>query len=99
MSGGALDYAYARVDDVAIKVSTHAQTPLHRVFAAHLIKVANALKDLEWMLSDDTTPGSEVAAINACIADGDELELIIDDARKAADALNEALARIDGLTE
>ena len=51
MSGGSLDYVYSRVEDAAMKVSAKAETTLHRAFAAHLHKVAKALKDMEWMLS------------------------------------------------
>lgn len=68
MSGGSLDYGYIKVRMVAEEVEQKATTDLHLQFAAHLHKVADALKELEWMLSDDTSPGDEVEAINAVLA-------------------------------
>lgn len=89
MSGGALDYAGRRLLDTSREVSAHAKNPLHRAFAAHLARVGDALHDLEWVWSGDSEPGSEDAAIRACLAAGAELEAAID-------ALDEAIARARG---
>lgn len=83
MSGGSLNYVYSTVEDAAITVAARAETVLHRAFAAHLHKVAKALKDMEWMLSCDTSPGSEEAAIRAVLNDGAEIEAATEQARKA----------------
>ncbi len=75
MSGGSLEYVYQRVADAADMVETKATTDLHREFAAHLELVAKALKALEWMLSDDTSPGDEVAAIEAVLPRSKDAEI------------------------
>lgn len=91
MSGGSLDYVYARVEDAAMNVASRAQTPLHRAFAMHLHKVAKALRDLEWMLSCDTAEGSEIEAIRAALPEGAELECATARAREALADLHTAL--------
>ena len=92
MSGGSLDYVYSRVEDAAMKVSAKAETTLHRAFAAHLHKVAKALKDMEWMLSCDTAEGSEEPAIRAVLHEGAEIEAATEQARKALADLEAALS-------
>lgn len=94
MSGGALNYVYSRVSDAAFDVSAKSQTPLHRAFAAHLLRVSHALHDLEWVLSDDSAPGSEVAAIEACLGQHALLEQLIKEAREAQAALSAELERV-----
>jgi hypothetical protein len=93
MSGGSLDYAYIRVEDTARDVCIRAKTPLQRAFGAHLLKVAKALHDLEWVMSDDYGPGDEVEAIRACITPAMELEAATEHARAA---LAELQSVIDG---
>jgi len=91
MSGGSLDYVYIRVEDAAMQVASRAQNNLHRAFAMHLHKVAKALHDLEWMLSCDTSEGSEIAAIRAVLPDGAEIECATQRAREALADLQAAL--------
>lgn len=91
MSGGSLDYAYNKVEDAARRVESRAQTNPHRAFAMHLYKVAKALHDLEWMLSDDTLEGSEEAAIRAVLPESAELECATLRAREALVDLQTAL--------
>lgn len=74
MSGGSLNYVYSRVQDAATEVAGKAETPLHRAFAVHLMKVSQALHDLEWVWSADYGEGREVAAIEACLTPGATLE-------------------------
>jgi len=92
MSGGSLDYVYGRVEDAASTVAARAETMLHRAFAAHLHKVAKALKDMEWMLSGDRSPGSEEPAIRAVLHESAELEAATEQARKALADLKAALS-------
>lgn len=91
MSGGALDYFYSRVENVAGEVALRARTPLHRAFAAHLRKVSQALHDIEWLFSHDYSPGQEEDAIRACLGAGEELHAAIDQARAAAAELQAVL--------
>lgn len=65
MSGGSLDYVYIRVAEAADTVERRATTPLHRAFSAHLRQVAEALREMEWVLSGDSAEGSET--ILACL--------------------------------
>lgn len=51
MSGGALDYAYMRVQDVIQQIPS--DTLERRTFKAHLMNVAAALKAIEWNMSGD----------------------------------------------
>lgn len=95
MSGGALDYAYGRIERLATEVERLAQTPLHRAFAEHLGKVASALHDLEWVLSGDYNPGNEVESIRAVINDGLELQYLIEDAKRSYKNLGDLLETLD----
>jgi len=72
MSGGSYDYAYGRVEDLAREI--RGDSALRRAFRAHLVKVAKALHDIEWVDSGDCSPGDEEAAIRACLAPGAEME-------------------------
>lgn len=63
MSGGSLDYLCYRVGEVAEKLQSKKYTPLVRAFAEHLVLVAGALHDIEWVLSSDYGEGDEEKAI------------------------------------
>lgn len=91
MSGGSLDYAYGRLDDLACTIAARAKTPLHMAFAEHLRKVASAAHDLEWVWSCDTCPGDEEAAIRAVIAPGAELAEAVKAAETARKNLEQAI--------
>ena len=51
MSGGRLNCAYSKVENIAYDVASNAKSNLHRAFAEHLLKVSKALHDLEWVIS------------------------------------------------
>lgn len=91
MSGGNLDYAYRRVEEVAQQIFSQAQTPLHRAFAEHLLKVSKALYELEWLLSGDTAPGDEVEAIRAVVSRTEEIDAATKRAGEAMKELNDVL--------
>lgn len=63
MSGGSLDYVYLKVQDVADSLKSKERTPAQRAFAKHLDLVAEALRDIEWVLSGDYGKGDEEEAI------------------------------------
>jgi len=67
MSGGSLDYAYQRIDDMIAAIETQSQKPLHMAFVKHLAKIKTALHDLEWVFSGDCSEPSEEAAIKAVL--------------------------------
>ena len=67
MSGGALNYMYGTLEALAEQIERRADSALHKAFARHLFKVAQAAHDLEWVWSGDWSPGDEEAAIKACM--------------------------------
>jgi hypothetical protein len=91
MSGGSLDYACYKVEEIAGQVASRAETPLHRAFAEHLQLVAGALHDLEWVWSCDYGPGREVEAISAVVSRADVLAAATQRAIKARDELSALL--------
>lgn len=92
MSGGALDYAFVRVSDIASEIERRADKPIHIAFAVHLHKVADALRDLEWVWSGDTSDGDEDHAIMSVISQADILSEAVQSAMKARRELDEAIS-------
>lgn len=66
MSGGAYDYGYQRIEEMADSMGQGA-TPLRKRFIDHLRKVARAMHDVEWVDSGDWGEGDENDAIRACL--------------------------------
>ncbi len=87
MSGGSMGYLCYRVEEARFVEST----PERKAFRAHLIKVAAALKAIEWVDSGDTAEGDEHDAIMACITPTDVLEDAIKEAEDVLAALTTAL--------
>lgn len=75
MSGGSLDYLYQKVEDVSIKLQNKENTPLQRAFGLHLIKVAKALHDVEWVMSGDYSDGDDEKAIKEVLNDDSNREV------------------------
>ena len=90
MSGGSMNYLYRRIEEAA---NFTTNTPERRAFAAHLVKVAKALHDIEWADSSDYGPGDENEAIRACLGDALVLEAAIEHAHEAAKVLRAELER------
>lgn len=90
MSGGSMDYLYCKLENDA---NFRLTTPERKAFAKHLVKVAKALHDIEWVDSGDYGPGDESEAIRDCLAPGMVLEAAIDAAHEAAKELREELER------
>ena len=65
MSGGSYDYAFAKVDEMAERL-TNDRDPARVAFGVFLRKVAKAMHDIEWVDSCDYSPGDELAAIKEC---------------------------------
>jgi 2-hydroxychromene-2-carboxylate isomerase len=92
MSGGSYDYTFSRIEDMAQSITP--KTPLRKAFKAHLLKVAKACHDIEWVDSCDMSDGDENAAIKACLgSDGPALVICeaIKDAHKAKAELEAAI--------
>jgi len=68
MSGGSMEYLCFKVEEEAEKLLED-KVMLRRAFGRHLEKVAKALHDIEWVDSDDKSPGDEFEAIKAIFGD------------------------------
>ena len=64
MSGGSMNYFYSKL---LWECDFPEDTPLRRAFSHHLVKVAAALKAIEWVDSGDWVPGDEDDAILAVL--------------------------------
>ena len=93
MSGGSLDYACYKINDIEGAIRAKARTPLHRAFADHLAKVAKAVHHLEWVLSGDYSEGDEVSAIEAVVSPADVLETVLKEAMEAEASLRDAIEK------
>lgn len=99
MSGGSLDYVYDKVEDAAGNVRGRGTRSEHFAFADHLEKVAKALHDFEWMLSSDTSPGSEIPAIMEVITKQSLLIAATDRLQAAIRDANTVLGYLNGVAE
>ena len=87
-----MNYLYSKIEYEA----TFAQnTPERRAFARHVLLVAKALHDIEWVDSGDYGPGDDTDAIRACIGPAALLASVIEDAKEAHKALTAAIAEAD----
>ncbi len=91
MSGGALDYLYSRVEDAASTIMSRSKTKEQLAFARHLMFVAEALHDVEWVLSYDMSAGDDTAAIMKVINPTMILQSEIERAEAAAASLQDAI--------
>ena len=89
MSGGSWDYFYGRLEEVASRLQCE-RDPLRKAFGSHLQKCAKALHDIEWVDSQDCSPGDEVNAIKAVLG-SDGPGLVLSESRKQAEAALEQL--------
>lgn len=67
MSGGEYHYAYGYAKEMAERL-TNNEHPLRVAFGVFLLKVAKAMHDIEWVDSNDYSPGDEMAAIKECVS-------------------------------
>jgi len=84
MSGGSYQYAFYKIEELAAEIRPG--SALRKAFKAHLVRVAKACHDIEWVDSGDYSHGDEDAAIRACLGESaGELAMaeLLADARKA----------------
>jgi len=86
MSGGSMEYLYARLEDA--RFDTY--SPERKAFRKHIFLVAEALKSIEWNDSGDGDD-DEVSNIMACISKTDVLEAVLEDARRVQRELDKIL--------
>jgi hypothetical protein len=85
MSGGSMDYFYLKVEWIINDFAKN--TPERSAFAKHLLKISKALKDIEWVDSGDSAPGSESASIRVCLQEQDILSAAIEEAEHTIENL------------
>ena len=90
MSGGALNYVYQQLDEVAEKLIKE-KSPYRKAFGKHLLKVSGALFETEWVMSGDKSDGDEIEAIENCLKGGDVLDSAIIEAREVIIELKKLL--------
>jgi hypothetical protein len=91
MSGGALGYASGHIESTIYEMGRHELTPKMRVFRKFLVKVAKAVHDVEWELSDNYGPGGSDKAVDAVLPDGFSLKCAIEEAEEAERNLRAAI--------
>lgn len=95
MSGGSMNYLYSKIE---YEASFEENTPERKAFAKHLVKVAKALHDIEWVDSCDYGPGDDAEAIRACLGPAMVLEAAIEEAREVLATLQREIDRALGET-
>lgn len=68
MSGGSFDYLYHKIEDAGHQLLRDANNPVERVFAKHLLLVAKAMHDVEWVHSGDYSQDQATEAICKALA-------------------------------
>lgn len=82
MSGGSWNYAYNDLERLAEKLCNERKLK-RRVLGKLVWRLAQAMHDIEWVDSDDMSPGDEIKAI--------EEVLLFDPARVGVEILHENL--------
>ena len=92
MSGGSMNYLYSKLLHVATFAT---DTPERKAFRKHLLKVAEALHDIEWVDSCDKCKGDENAAIRACLQPDAVLWALVEQAKDVMAALRVEIERVE----
>ncbi len=95
MSGGSYNYAYSHIENLAVEIQP--KNALRKAFIKHLMKVAKAAHDIEWVDSSDKSEGDEDVAIRAVLgvnSDKEELKIIVEEAQEALNNLQQILVRV-----
>lgn len=90
MSGGSYDYLFRSMEDAA---DTLKRSPIayRRAFSQLMFKCAEAMHDIEWVDSGDTSPGDDEEAIMKCINHVDVLKTVVKDAQNITKELEELI--------
>ena len=90
MSGGSMNYLYSKLEYDATFAT---DTPERLAFKRHLVKVARALHDIEWVDSGDMSKGAELDAIRACLQPDAVLFTLVEQAKDVMSALRAEVAK------
>ena len=69
MSGGALDYAFSKINMIANDLERCCVAPEHRALVKHLHKLGDVLYTVEWVISGDKSPGEDIEQIRKLLSD------------------------------
>lgn len=89
MSGGSYNYAYRHAEDTALALSRK-KGPLYNAFGRHLLLVAKAMHDIEWVDRCDYGEDREFEAIENVLGEH-RRELTIAEALEQIDTIKEEL--------
>lgn len=91
MSGGALNYAEYHFKDVGEQLLRSKERE-HRVLGVHILKLAEVIHEVEWVLSGDYSPGKDVKMIRDLLGNSEITRYHIEELRtqiaEAQDWLN-----------
>ena len=91
MSGGSYDYLCYKMED-AVESLINDKNPLRRAFAKRLQLFATAMHDIEWVDSDDCSPGDDEKTIKLALGDESDA-LALQEVIAAAKAIKEELIK------
>ena len=98
MSGGAYEYAYHRIDELAGDIAARSESPVpseaRRAFVAHLIQVASVARALEWADSGDTDGSEAELMIEQLVGRAKVEESAAAEVTKACEAMRKLLERV-----
>jgi hypothetical protein len=76
MSGGSFGYAYREAEEMG-QTLIREKNLLRSAFGRHLLKVAKAMHDIEWVDSGDYGEGDDVKAIQAVLGTGEQWKKVV----------------------
>jgi len=95
MSGGSMDYFYSHVEDAADKFKL--DTGPRLAIRSHMLKLAKALRAIEWNDSGDGDDQEEELII-ACLAPKEVLATTISEAKRILEELTKEVKRNESNT-
>ena len=94
MSGGSYDYLSFKMEDAARTLMKKHQTVYRQAFGKHMMKCAKAMYDIEWVDSDDKSPGDEEKAIMECITFSYVLTVMVEEAENMKKELEKLITAV-----
>lgn len=95
MSGGALDYAYCKINIIADALEIHTKTPEYAALYQHLLKLSNVLKEVEWVLSGDSDFGKDEKMIVDLLGNQAILDVLKKDLQLKIDQAKDYISKIE----
>ena len=96
MSGGSMEYFYTYLEDAAdnFRLNTIRRIAIH----SHMLKLAKALKAIEWNDSGDGDDQEE-ELINECLAPKEVLATTLSEAKRVLEELTKEVKRVESNTQ